>query len=142
LEIFVLDTSALGRTVDTGGGGDAVVSAINSGRASVCLLAIPESRSVINTKLRRGIAPEVAEADWRRLTSLLGTMRLLDVEPDDYRAARDLLVEHPELSAADAIHLAVARHVEASGVEVVFLTADQRQATVASGMLARIELIP
>ncbi|MHB8509107.1 MAG: type II toxin-antitoxin system VapC family toxin, partial [Candidatus Dormibacteria bacterium] len=140
--VHILDTSALGRAIDIAGGGDRVLDIISSQPTAACLLAVAESRSIVNTKLRRGVAPEVAAASWDRLTALLGAVRLLDIEPDDYRAARDLLVSNPELSSADAIHLAVARHVEAAGVEVVFVTADQRQANVASRILGRVELVP
>jgi predicted nucleic acid-binding protein len=140
-ELTILDTSALGRAVDAAGEGEWVLRTISSERAAACLMVLPEARSIVNTKLRRGVPAPTAEAAWVRLQELIEALDLLDVELRDYEAARDLLGGHPELGAAEAVHLAVALQVARAGVGVTFATADRRQAEVAGRLLDGVRLI-
>ncbi|MGI8608539.1 MAG: hypothetical protein ACR2MY_04825 [Candidatus Dormibacteria bacterium] len=140
-EIQFLDSSALGRLVDAVSSAADVRAMIHGGGAVVCTLAIPESRSIINTKLRRGVDAAAAEEAWQLLLTAVEAVHVLDLDVDDHRAARDLLVGHRALSAADALHLVAARRAAAAGIGVTFVTADRLQAEVASELVDAVILL-
>lgn len=140
-EIQFLDTSALGRLVDAVPSADEVIAMVQGGHAAICTLAIPETRSIVNTKLRRGVDPAAAEEAWQLLLAVVDAVHVLDLDVGDHRAARDLLVGHRALSAADALHLVAARRAARAGVGVTFVTADRLQAEIADALVDAVILL-
>ncbi|MDQ6746686.1 MAG: PIN domain-containing protein, partial [Candidatus Dormibacteraeota bacterium] len=107
----------------------------------VSMLVIPEARGIVNTGIRRGLAPRDANRLWRQLRHGLALARHVAIEVEDYQRAQDIMVEEPSLVAADALHIAVAQGIGLTGARVTFMTADQRQARAAQGRLDEVRLL-
>ena len=131
----ILDTSALGRAFADGAGDAWLRDLLESGEAVMSVLALTESRSIVQTRVRRGLAAADADLLWTRIRTALELVHFTDLDRQDFEAAQSLLGSEIELRAADAIHLASARRVADAGVGVTFVTADRRQAAVAERLL-------
>ena len=139
--MHILDTSALGRVFDEGAGNTWLRHLLDSGEAVMSVLALTEARSIVQTRVRRGLAQAYAEALWTRIRTALELVHFTDLDRQDFEAAQALLGAEIELRAAGAIHLAAARRVADAGVGVTFVTADRRQAAVAGRLLDGVRLL-
>ncbi|MGI8608025.1 MAG: PIN domain-containing protein [Candidatus Dormibacteria bacterium] len=137
----MLDTSAFGRAFEAGPHQAEVLELLDSRRAVISMLVVPEARGIVNTKIRRGLSPRDAERLWRQLQHGLALARRAPVEVEDYERAQKILVGSPTLVAADALHVAVAMGIAGAGARVTFLTADERQASVAGRLLDEVRLL-
>jgi predicted nucleic acid-binding protein len=140
-EAIFMDTSAFGRAFEPGPDQQEMLGLIEARRAVVSLLVIPEARGLVNTKLRRGLALEAAAGLWGQVLYGLELVRKAPIELADYERAQAILVEEPDLVAADALHIAVARGIADAGVRVTFLTADVRQAKAAARLVDEVRLL-
>lgn len=137
----MLDTSAFGRAFEPGPYRTNMLQLLESRAAVVSMLVIPEARGIVNTKIRRGLGDRDARRLWRQLRHGLSLVRRVAIELEDYQAAQDILVEEPNLVAADALHIAVAQGIGRTGARVVFMTADERQAAAATPRLDEVQLL-
>ncbi len=145
---FLWDTSALiRRYILTEMGSKQViqVTAFDAGnRHQVSRLLPTEVASALSLKLRTG-AVDAAERDahwWRFLSHLQLQYEVLELTSEVFVLAQELLFRHP-LRTNDAIHLATALRVRAlpSGGDIVFWTADRRQAEAAAVEGLTVELL-
>lgn len=141
IEAIVLDTSAFGRAFEPGPDQLEMRELLESRRAVISMLVVPEARGIVNTKIRRGLPEHDAARLWRQLQHGLSLARHAPVEPGDYQRAQDILVRAPNLVAADALHIAVADGIAHAGVRVTFITADERQSAVAVPLLDEVRLL-
>ena len=139
--VHILDTSALGRAFADGASNDWLRQLLDSGEAVMSVLALTEARSIVQTRVRRGLAPADAASLWTRIRTALEVIHFTDLDRPDFEVAQALLGSEIELRAADAIHLASARRIADAGVGVTFVTADRRQAAVAEGLLDGVRLL-
>lgn len=96
------------------------------------------SAVLAGARAKRIRRPEVVLEHFEADSSADGTVGLLDLVPEEtLPAARQLMLEHP-LRTLDAIHLAVALE-EAETQELVFVTRDRAQATVARRLGLSVE---
>lgn len=141
VEAIVLDTSAFGRAFEAGPGRAEMLELLDTRRAVISMLVIPEARGIVNTKLRRGLPQREAHRLWRQLRHGLSLARHVAIEAEDYQRAQEILVDEPNLVAADALHIAVAEGIAGAGVRVTFVTADGRQAKAAQPRLDEVRLL-
>jgi predicted nucleic acid-binding protein len=139
--VHILDTSALGRAFADGTSNAWLRHLLDSGEAVMSVLALTEARSIVQTRVRRGLAAAAAKALWTRIRTALELIHFTDLDRQDFEAAQALLGSEIELRAADALHLAGARRVANAGVGVTFVTADRRQAAVAERLLDGVRLL-
>ncbi|MGI8610486.1 MAG: type II toxin-antitoxin system VapC family toxin [Candidatus Dormibacteria bacterium] len=139
--VHILDTSALGRAFTEGPPHPWLTNLIDSGEATMSVLGLTEARSIVQTRVRRGLPASQAETLWTAIRTALELIRFTDLDRHDFEVAQALLGTEPSLRAADAIHLAGARHVAEAGVGVTFVTADRRQAAVAERLLDGVRLL-
>ena len=137
----MLDTSAFGRAYETGPSGDEMLSLLQSRSAVISMLVVPEARSIVNTKIRRGLPARDADRLWRQLRHGIQLARKVAIEPGHFQRAQDILVQAPDLVAADALHIAVAEAIGLAGARVTFFTADVRQARAATQLLDEVRLL-
>jgi len=139
--VAYLDTSALVKLYVEEDGEDRVVALLDAVHgAATSVIAYAEARAVFARYLRKGnidrtqhhIVIQRFNEDWNDINEI-------DVTPNVYRRAGDLLTAHAHLRAMDAIHLASA--IEArTQVNIKFLTFDDDLELVARAMLASQEM--
>ncbi|HEY8739268.1 MAG TPA: type II toxin-antitoxin system VapC family toxin [Candidatus Dormibacteraeota bacterium] len=140
-ETLYFDASAFGRVHEPGPDQRWVAEALRAGEVTISLLTTVEVRSVVNTKIRQGMPLAAAELLWQSLGLAVRATKVVELEAEDFDAARELLEHEVELRAGDALQLAVARRIEAHGVGVTLVTADRRQASVAQRLLDGVRLL-
>lgn len=140
-ESLVLDTSAFGRAYEAGPDSGEMLSLLHSRRAVITMLVVPEARGIVNTKIRRGLPARDADRLWRQLRHGIELARKVAIEPEHFQRAQDILVNAPDLVAADALHIAVAEAIGHAGARVTFITADARQARAATPLLDEVRLL-
>jgi predicted nucleic acid-binding protein len=141
VEAIVLDTSAFGRAFEPGPDQPEILDLLETRRAVISMLVIPEARGIVNTKIRRGLPAGAAASLWQQLRHGLSLARRAPIEVEDYQRAQDILVGAPSLGAADALHIAVAEGIARAGARVTFITADERQSLVAAPLLDNVRVL-
>ncbi|HEV1997232.1 MAG TPA: type II toxin-antitoxin system VapC family toxin [Candidatus Dormibacteraeota bacterium] len=140
--VHILDTSALGRAFGDETSDEWLRDLLESGAALMSVLGLTEARGIVQTRVRRGLPADAAQALWLQLQAALEHINFTDLDRTDFEAAQALVGAENELRAADAIHLVAARRVADAGVGVAFVTADRRQAAVAERLLDGVRLLP
>ena len=139
--VAYLDTSALAKLYVQESGRERVEALIQeTGTVVTSVIAYPEARAVF---ARRYSSGELVEAEHREMVTQFQEDWLdingIDVTPNVYRTAGELVVAHPRLRAMDAIHLASA--LEARKVEAIrFLTFDRDLENAARALLSGSEV--
>lgn len=141
VEAIVLDTSAVGRAFEPGPDRLEMLDLLETRRAVISMLVIPEARGIVNTKIRLGLPAGDAASLWLQLRHGLSLARRAAIEVEDYQRAQDILVGAPNLGAADALHIAVAEGIARAGARVTFITADERQSLVAAPLLDEVRVL-
>jgi uncharacterized protein len=139
--VAYLDTSALAKLYVQEAGRDRVEALIRSTDAvATSVIAYPEACAVF---ARRRDTSEITHEEHTRMVTNFGQdwagVNEIDLTPNVYRSAGQLVVAHPRLRAMDAIHLASA--LEARVFQPIrFLTFDHHLQVAAIALLSAEEM--
>ena len=136
-----LDTSALAKLYVQEAGRDRVETLTLACEAvATSVIAYPEACAVF---ARRRASGEITGEEHARMVADFrqdwAGVNEIDLTPEVYRVAGELVVAHPRLRAMDAIHLASALEVRTSA-PIRFLTFDHDLQAAASAMLGTEEM--
>jgi predicted nucleic acid-binding protein len=140
-QVHILDTSAFSRAFGETQDRDWVVSLMQARRAYMCLLGLTEARSIVSTRLRRGLDESSAARLWSEIQVSLKRVRFTDLLREDFEVAQEIMTGDAGLRASDALHVAAARRLAQAGVGVTFVTADARQAKAAASLVDEVRLL-